>query len=509
MESGADEYPGLVLSRRPTWVWYAVTPATELETITNGHSVFLVEAGQRLEPIPVGGSLKLVVMLADVLAGVVAVWAAVFLGTFAGVPWPGARPLCLAAGLSVACWVLGLMSGRLYTFRPTRGALMWAFQVAVCLGGGTLAVVALSFLFSNVPLLDRGHYLLATALVWPLALAWRLLVVRYGPAPLVRERVLIVGTDTRARWLVTNVQEAGNPLGADLVGAVRVGTDPVTADFPIPVLGELSECPRLAREHLANTLVVAPMLPLPDDVMHCAAHCDAMGLGVWTWETAFEELTRRAPVSHIGQAWQATLESPPRSRYASRLKRCADVALVLILMPLALAIIGSCALLTKLTSRGPVFYRQDRVGKDGRVFSFLKLRTMVVDAEKETGPVWATAADPRATPFGRFLRKCRLDELPQVFLVLSGDMSIIGPRPERPFFVQQFMEEIPLYEKRLMVRPGITGWAQIHHNYDRTTDDVIEKLRYDLYYIRHLSFSLDLQIVLKTLGVMLSTKGAH
>jgi lipopolysaccharide/colanic/teichoic acid biosynthesis glycosyltransferase len=149
------------------------------------------------------------------------------------------------------------------------------------------------------------------------------------------------------------------------------------------------------------------------------------------------------------------------------------------------------------------------VGKDGRVFSFLKLRTMVVDAEKETGPVWATAADPRATPLGRFLRKTRLDELPQLFLVLRGDMSIIGPRPERPFFVQQFMQQIPLYEKRLMVRPGITGWAQIHHNYDRNTDDVIEKLRYDLYYIRHLSFSLDLQIVLRTLGVMVSTKGAH
>jgi exopolysaccharide biosynthesis polyprenyl glycosylphosphotransferase len=486
-----------------------VTPATDLEAITNGASASFVEPDQRLEPIPTGGSLKLVVLLGDVLAGGAAVWAAAWLGTFAGAPWPGAGPLWLAAGVSVACWVLGLMSGRLYTFRPARGALVWAFQVVMCLGGGTLAAVALSFLFSDVPLLERGHYLLATALVWPLALVWRLLVVRYGPAPLVRERVLIVGTDTRARWLITNVQDTGNPSGADLVGAVRVGADPVAADFPIPVLGEVSEGPRLAREHLVNTLVVTPMSPLPDDVMHCAAHCDAMGLGVWTWETAFEELTRRAPVSHIGQAWQATLESPPRSRYASRLKRCADLALALLCLPVALLIIGSCALLTKLLSPGPVFYRQDRVGKDGRVFSFLKLRTMVVDAEKETGPVWATAADPRATPLGRFLRKTRLDELPQLFLVLRGDMSIIGPRPERPFFVQQFMQQIPLYEKRLMVRPGITGWAQIHHNYDRNTDDVIEKLRYDLYYIRHLSFSLDLQIVLRTLGVMVSTKGAH
>ena len=128
---------------------------------------------------------------------------------------------------------------------------------------------------------------------------------------------------------------------------------------------------------------------------------------------------------------------------------------------------------------------------------------------EQTGPVWATADDPRVTPIGRILRKMRIDELPQLFSVLRGDMSLIGPRPERAHFVSQFKKQIPLYEKRLMVRPGITGWAQVHHNYDRCLDDVVEKLRYDLYYIRHLSFSLDLQIIIKTIGVMLGKKGAH
>jgi len=149
------------------------------------------------------------------------------------------------------------------------------------------------------------------------------------------------------------------------------------------------------------------------------------------------------------------------------------------------------------------------VGKDGEEFVFTKLRTMIVDAEKHTGAVWAKKDDPRVTPIGGVLRKLRLDELPQLFSVLRGDMSLVGPRPERPEFVSRFMEEIPFYEKRLLVRPGITGWAQVNHRYDQDIDDVVEKLRYDLYYVRHVNFTLDLQILLRTFWVMIGRKGSQ
>jgi exopolysaccharide biosynthesis polyprenyl glycosylphosphotransferase len=167
------------------------------------------------------------------------------------------------------------------------------------------------------------------------------------------------------------------------------------------------------------------------------------------------------------------------------------------------------ALLVKLTSKGPAFFRQERMGFHGRPFTFAKLRTMVEDAEAECGPIWAARDDPRVTPIGRFLRRSRLDELPQLWNVLIGEMSLVGPRPEREHFVTRFREEIPHYEKRLLVLPGITGWAQVHQGYDASTDDVIEKLRYDLYYVNHLCLKLDLLVLLKTISVVLRGRGAH
>jgi len=222
--------------------------------------------------------------------------------------------------------------------------------------------------------------------------------------------------------------------------------------------------------------------------------------------SAFEALTKRAAILFAGTQWIARLETARRTKYATRLKRVVDVAICLLLLPIALVIVALAAIAIKLTSRGPVFYAHKRVGIEGRDFTFVKLRTMIQDAERDTGPVWATPDDPRITTVGRILRRLRLDEVPQLWSVLKGDMSLVGPRPERPHFVEQFRPQIPLYEKRLMVRPGITGWAQVNHPYDTCPEDVIEKLRYDLYYIRHISFSLDLQILVHTVGVMLSNR---
>ena len=177
----------------------------------------------------------------------------------------------------------------------------------------------------------------------------------------------------------------------------------------------------------------------------------------------------------------------------------------IVLSPLLLL----AALLVKLTSRGPIIYSQVRVGKDGRLFKIYKFRTMKVDAEKETGPVWAAADDNRLTPIGGFLRKAHIDELPQLFNIFKGEMSLIGPRPERPVFVEKFKKEIPGYEKRLDVKPGITGLAQVWHCYDETIEDVKKKLKYDLLYVRKICLWADFNIAMRTFRVVLTGEGAR
>ena len=190
-------------------------------------------------------------------------------------------------------------------------------------------------------------------------------------------------------------------------------------------------------------------------------------------------------------------------------KRAMDIFLacvaVIILSQLCLLV----ALLIKLTSKGPVFYSQIRSGKDGKQFEIYKFRTMKTDAEKESGPVWAKAKDNRITPIGSFLRKSRIDEIPQFINVLKGDMSVIGPRPERPMFVETLGEQIGDYKKRLAVKPGITGLAQVHHRYDESIADVRKKVKYDILYIKNICFSTDILIILRTFRVILTGFGAR
>jgi len=190
------------------------------------------------------------------------------------------------------------------------------------------------------------------------------------------------------------------------------------------------------------------------------------------------------------------------------LKGLLDSVFALCILVVTLPIMLVCALLIKISSRGPVFYRQLRVGKDGKLFNILKLRTMREDAEAHTGPVWAKHNDSRITLVGRFLRKSHLDELPQMINVLKGDMSLVGPRPERPIFVEKFNERIPQYYKRLSVKPGVTGLAQVRYKYDETLEDVRQKLAYDLLYIKKMCWYLDLTIIFLTIGKVLD-KGAR
>jgi exopolysaccharide biosynthesis polyprenyl glycosylphosphotransferase len=220
----------------------------------------------------------------------------------------------------------------------------------------------------------------------------------------------------------------------------------------------------------------------------------------------YEAHTGRLPLVHLLRGWELT-RPVARSNYAP-FKRVVDVVLVAVTSPFWIPLCAVVWAVVRLDSGGPAIYRQTRVGKNGKQFMLLKFRTMTTDAE-ENGPQFASVDDPRLTRVGRFLRRSRLDEIPQLWNVLKGELALVGPRPERPVFVDEFSREIPFYAGRHLVRPGITGWAQIHRGYGSGADDALDKLTYDLFYVKHSSFWLDLQILGRTMWTVLTGAGAR
>ncbi|MCO6419882.1 exopolysaccharide biosynthesis polyprenyl glycosylphosphotransferase [Siccirubricoccus sp. KC 17139] len=245
---------------------------------------------------------------------------------------------------------------------------------------------------------------------------------------------------------------------------------------------------------------------LPPAVRH---RCEAAGVHVFSAAELRERHLARLDIDRLPEGWAATTRAAREGRAEAALRRGLDIAIALFLLIFTLPVLVLTALAVKLDSPGPVFYRQERVGRGGRVFRLLKFRSMVTDAEAGGAPVWASKQDPRVTRVGRFIRLTRLDEVPQVLNVLRGDMALVGPRPERPAFVAQLAELIPHYADRALVRPGITGWAQVNYPYGASVEDARMKLAYDLYYLGRRSLFLDLLILVATVRVVLFQEGSR
>jgi sugar transferase (PEP-CTERM system associated) len=296
--------------------------------------------------------------------------------------------------------------------------------------------------------------------------------------------------------------------GYEIVGCIRGHSDAASeAGDGLKVLGSMEDFAWTVKTVKPDVLVAAmeerrAALPI-DSILECKLQ----GVEVDDWPTFYEKLTTKLLVSHLRPSWLVFSDGFKRSRIDDLLKRGADIAVATILGLAALPVCLIAAVLIKLDSRGPVFFRQERVGKAGRVFTLVKFRTMRQHAERETGPVWAQARDPRVTRVGRLLRETRVDEIPQFLNVLLGDMSLVGPRPERPTFVVELSEQLPFYMYRHVVKPGITGWAQVRYRYGSTLEDSREKLEYDLYYVKNRSLFLDLLIIIQTVQVVLFGRG--
>jgi sugar transferase (PEP-CTERM system associated) len=375
-----------------------------------------------------------------------------------------------------------------------------AFRILFVLG---VVAVLLAVVITLVPGFLPGNYsavfgvvILAISLFgWRSAYSWLLC------QPFFRERVYVLGTGDRALRLVDGLRRPG--LGIEVVG----WTGNITTELTREAVA--SHLVGLAHEKGVHRVIVA--MPdrrgtIPVDELLALRLAGVKVESATSW---LEKIYGRIEVDQLYPSWFIFAEGFRFSAVNRILRRIANFSAALIGLGFALPLLPFIALAVKFSSKGPVLYRQKRVGRGGEVFHCYKFRTMRQDAEADTGATWASDDDPRITRVGKYLRLLRLDEIPQLWCVLKGDMHFVGPRPERPEFVEWLSREIPYYGMRHVVRPGITGWAQVQYKYGNTLEDAREKLQYDLFYIKNASVGLDLLILFHTIKIVLLGRGAR
>ncbi len=372
------------------------------------------------------------------------------------------------------------------------------------------ASIVLAALYFVLPALMIGNGIFVSALfVFLVAiLGWRLLFNRVSGSMRLQERVLFVGTGDTARKVARQILDQ-QEFAYRIVGFIDDDASRIGERIVNPaIVGTPADIDRLIAEHHIDRIIVGMAdrrgrLPLEE-----LLRAKMAGIRVEEATTTYERVTGKILIDDLRPSWLIFSDGFCVSRTTRLMKRTIDLLLSAILAVLTLPLMILTALLVMIEDGRPVLYRQERVGENGRTFTLAKFRSMRKDAEKAGTPIWAKDGDDRVTLVGRFIRKTRLDELPQLWNVVRGDMSFVGPRPERPFFVEQLAKEIPFYRQRLAVKPGLTGWAQVKYRYGSSLEDAMEKLRYDLYYIKHLSVVFDLTIVFDTVKVVLFRKGA-
>jgi sugar transferase (PEP-CTERM system associated) len=376
------------------------------------------------------------------------------------------------------------------------------FRLLLVLGFVSLALSAVGFLYPSI-MPGNGSALAGLIILTFTLLGWRGAYFWMVKQPFLRERVYVLGTGERAERLVTGLRERST-LGIEVVGWTGDVPGDLTRDTVAShLLGVAREKKGVHRVIVAmpnrrGTLPVEELLELR-----------LGGVKVEEATSWLEKITGRIEVEQLYPSWLIFADGFRFSSVFRLLRRMLNFTVALIGLILSLPLLPFIVLAVRLDSSGPVLYRQQRVGRRGEIFYCYKFRTMRTNAEADTGATWASDDDPRITRVGKFLRSSRLDEIPQLWCVLKGDMHFVGPRPERPEFVQWLSKEIPYYGVRHVVRPGITGWAQVQYKYGNTLADAREKLQYDLFYIKNASLGLDLLIMFQTIKIVLLGRGAQ
>ncbi|MEQ1575107.1 MAG: TIGR03013 family XrtA/PEP-CTERM system glycosyltransferase [Vicinamibacterales bacterium] len=384
-----------------------------------------------------------------------------------------------------------------------RELLIRMFQA---LGGTSIILSLLYFVFPNL-MLGRGVVVIAALLIAVVVSSWRVvfswLSWRVGP----RERLLLVGTSVAGVALARELHQRQD-LGVEIVGFIDADPDRVGERIFNPgIIGTVDDIPSIVRTKAIDRVVVSLTDARGKLPMWKLLEMRTAGVTFHHLASVYEHYTGKIAVENLRPSWLIFSSGFRKSAWQEAVKRLIDVGVSMIGLVIVSPLLVFLAAAVRLTSPGPVLYRQERVGLHGRVFTVFKVRSMHADAEAATGAVWAQRGDSRITALGRFMRRTRLDELPQFWNVLRGDMSLVGPRPERPEFVKDLEHQIPFYGQRHVVKPGLTGWAQVRYTYGASVEDAMEKLQYDLYYIKNFTISLDLFILFETLKTVLLRRG--
>jgi len=411
--------------------------------------------------------------------------------------------------ITVICQIC-LYYNELYDFSIAATISEMGIRLFQALGIASIALAVVYFLFPIV-IIDQKIFALSLIFLVVFIISWRVLYLYILNKGIFNENIIILGSNGLALDIYS---EIAKNIDCGYTVSVMI-PDLETEGYP----HQFKELPIINRTHenLSNTAhefgikkVVVALREMrgkfPADEL---IQCRTAGIEVLEGSSFYEMLTGKVLVNKINPSWLIFSEGFKKSRLKLGLKRLEDIILSILLLLLLSPLLVLVSILIKLDSRGPLFFVQDRVGRHKKEYMMPKFRSMVDDAEKHTGPVWAQDNDSRVTRVGKILRKFRIDELPQLWEVLTGRMSLVGPRPERKFFTDELEKKIPFYAQRFNVKPGITGWAQISYEYGATVEDAVEKLNYELFYIKNMSLSMDLITILRTIKTVLFGRGAR
>lgn len=371
-----------------------------------------------------------------------------------------------------------------------------------------LIVYLLIYFFSQPESLPRLFVIYYAVISFLLISIWRILNPALVGWKAFQRRALVVGTDWAAGEIIKTVM-TDRSNSYSIIGIIGEEGELGETVADCEVIGDGNDVLRLITAHNISELIISSTRDLSGETFQGVMDAYERGVAITPMPIIYERMTGRVPVKSVNDNWTVVLPIGQSNRLNPYplLKRFMDITISILLLPPFFLIFPLIAIIIKLDSKGAIFYTQTRVGLNGRPFRMVKFRTMTQDAESKTGAVFAQKNDPRVTRFGNIMRKTRIDELPQLYNVIKGDMSLVGPRPERPEHVIRLEKKIPFYRTRHIIRPGVTGWAQVRYHYGSTDEDSMVKLQYDLYYIRHQSLGLDVNIIIRTVGKVLRMAG--
>ncbi|BBO67321.1 glycosyl transferase [Desulfosarcina alkanivorans] len=420
------------------------------------------------------------------------------------------QALVLKTLLIASVCQLCLYYNDLYDLNVTNSYQELLIRLLQALGASAIFLALVYFLFP-VCIIGRGIFIVSICFVVGFIVIWRIAYTHVLNHGLFDKKIVLLGSGDLAKNIAKEIldkKDCGYRVAAVVNGKEYDGE--CLVQTPVNICrNDYSDLCKNAKALNIDKIVVAIEERRQGFPIRQLLQCRVDGIEVIEGTSFYEMLTGKLIVEKINPSWLIFSEGFRKSWLRKVLKRTGDLILSFIMLILLAPVLIAVAILIKLDSKGPVFFSQERVGEDRKPYMVHKFRSMVQDAEKKSGPVWAQSNDSRVTRIGKFIRKWRIDEFPQLFNVIKGEMSFVGPRPEREFFVKELEEAIPYYAERFSVKPGVTGWAQVSYPYGASVEDAKEKLNYDLFYIKNMSILMDMMVIMRTVKTVLFGEGAR